>query len=246
MTEAGNERRETALLCEGIEKSFRQGSVRLEVLRGIDLSVARGERIAIIGASGSGKSTLLGLLGLLDQADRGRLLLMGRDPAGMDDTATSALRNDELGFVFQFHHLLGEFTAQENVAMPLLIAGAAPRAAAEQARQWLVRVGLEDRASHRPAELSGGERQRVAIARALVNEPGCVLMDEPTGNLDSEAAANILGLIDELSKSSRTAFVVVTHDPSVAAVMDRVYELRDGVLQLAPDIPSGQQLARGR
>ncbi|MGB5326120.1 MAG: ATP-binding cassette domain-containing protein [Pseudomonadales bacterium] len=232
-----------ALVCHGLAKSYRQGSSVLEVLREINLAVRQGERIAIVGASGSGKSTLLGLLGLLDQPDGGKLVLRGCDPSGLNDAQISALRNRQLGFVYQFHHLLAEFTAQENVAMPLLIAGVDPREASKLAGRWLERVGLAARASHRPSELSGGERQRVAIARALVNQPGCVLMDEPTGNLDREAAGKVLSLLDTLSKESDTAFIVVTHDPSVAAVMDCIYELRDGILQTASSQSAAQQLA---
>ncbi|NNC55393.1 MAG: ABC transporter ATP-binding protein [Pseudomonadales bacterium] len=218
------------LSCTGIAKSYWQGDVELRVLQDIHLQLARGERIAIIGASGAGKSTLLGVLGLLDAADKGELILCGQNTRGLDDSALSALRNRSLGFVYQFHHLLGEFDAAENVAMPLLIAGEAPDKARATAKHWLQKVGLAERAGHRPSELSGGERQRVAVARALANEPGCVLMDEPTGNLDRAAAQNILSLIDNLSATGDTAFIVVTHDPSVASVMDRSYELRDGIL----------------
>lgn len=221
---------ELALSCTGIAKSYWQGDVELRVLQEINLQLARGERIAIIGASGSGKSTLLGVLGLLDAADKGELILCGQTTSGLDDSALSALRNRTLGFVYQFHHLLGEFDAAENVAMPLLIAGEAPDKATATAKQWLQKVGLAERATHRPSELSGGERQRVAVARALANRPACVLMDEPTGNLDRAAAQNVLSLIDTLSASGDSAFIVVTHDPSVASVMDRSYELRDGVL----------------
>lgn len=231
-----------AIACSGLCRHYRQGRSRLEVLCGIDLEVARGERVAIVGASGSGKSTLLGLLGLLDKPDSGELLVMGRNPAEMNDSQSSALRNEALGFVYQFHHLLPEFSAIENIAMPLLIAGVATPVARERAMQWLQRVGLQDRADHRPSELSGGERQRVAVARALVNQPACVLMDEPTGNLDRAAAGNVLSLIDALSADSSTAFIVVTHDPSVASVMDRVYELRDGSLHAATPGSSGLQL----
>lgn len=231
-----------ALACKGLARAYTQGDTELHVLRDINLEIQAGERVAIVGASGSGKSTLLGLLGLLDQPDRGELQLGGQNPAGMDDVALSRLRNRELGFVYQFHHLLPEFSAQENVAMPLLIGGVDAARAGSVAREWLERVGLAQRASHRPSELSGGERQRVAIARALVNQPACVLMDEPTGNLDRAAAVNILELIDSLSKDSDTAFVVVTHDPSIAAVMDCAYELVDGMLQRNESSAAAQQL----
>jgi len=199
------------------------------VLDGVNLALQRGEKIAVVGTSGSGKSTLLNLLGGLDRASRGRVLLCGQDLARLSDAALCRLRNQRLGFVYQFHHLLPEFDARENVAMPLLIRGLARPAAMVQAEQMLGRVGLAERLQHRPGQLSGGERQRVAIARALVGQPDCVLLDEPTGNLDPDSAAQVLALIDEL-QALNAAFIVVTHDPDIAAHMQRTLELSGGRL----------------
>ena len=218
-----------ALCCEQLCRDYVDGDRSVSVLRGVDLALAPGEKVAIVGASGSGKSTLLNLLGGLDQPTAGRVLLGGSDLSNASESALCELRNRRLGFVYQFHHLLPEFDACENVAMPLLIRGESRAQAWERARQMLGRVGLAQRADHRPGQLSGGERQRVAIARALVGRPECVLLDEPTGNLDPEAAANVLELIDELGQES-AAFVVVTHDPAIAAHMHRTLELRDGRL----------------
>jgi lipoprotein-releasing system ATP-binding protein len=221
---------ETALACHDVYKDYADGTLRVSVLRGVELAVERGEKVAIVGASGSGKSTLLNLLGGLDRVTSGRVELAGRDLATMREAELARWRNRHLGFVYQFHHLLGEFTAVENVAMPRLIAGEARTAALAAARSLLGRVGLAERCDHRPGQLSGGERQRVAIARALANHPGCVLMDEPTGNLDPEASRQVLALIDAL-QAQDTAFVIVTHDSNVAAHMQRRLRLVDGVLR---------------
>jgi lipoprotein-releasing system ATP-binding protein len=220
---------EPVLACRGLGRVYRDGDNAVSVLEGVELELLAGEKIAVVGVSGSGKSTLLNLLGGLDHPSTGQVLMGGRDLAGLDERALCRLRNRELGFVYQFHHLLPEFDACENVAMPLLIRGDRRPAALEQAAAMLGRVGLSHRLEHRPGQLSGGERQRVAIARALVGEPACVLMDEPTGNLDPQSAAQVLTLIDELREHS-AAFVVVTHDPAIAGHMDRILELRGGRL----------------
>lgn len=220
---------EPVLACRGLGRVYRDGDRAVSVLEGVELELMAGEKIAVVGVSGSGKSTLLNLLGGLDHPSTGQVLMGGRDLAGLDERALCRLRNRELGFVYQFHHLLPEFDACENVAMPLLIRGDRRPAALEQAAAMLDRVGLSHRLEHRPGQLSGGERQRVAIARALVGEPACVLMDEPTGNLDPQSAAQVLTLIDELRAHS-AAFVVVTHDPAIAGHMHRILELRGGRL----------------
>lgn len=221
---------DVVLRCEGLGRIYRDGDRSVEVLREINLTLEAGEKIAVVGASGSGKSTLLNLLGGLDTPSSGRVLMAGLDLAELSERQRCELRNHRLGFVYQFHHLLPEFDARENVAMPLLIRGLPRREAWERASQVLERVGMSHRLEHRPAQLSGGERQRVAIARALVGAPDCVLMDEPTGNLDPHSAAQVLDLIDELGQE-RASFVVVTHDPGIAAHMNRTLELADGRLE---------------
>jgi len=219
------------LQCRNLQKRFTEGGMNVEVLRGIDFDVDAGERIAIVGSSGQGKSTLLHLLGGLDSASEGEVIIMGEDMMQLSEKRRSALRNRSLGFVYQFHHLLAEFTAVENVAMPLLIRGTAPEIASEKATQLLDKVGLSARCSHKPGEMSGGERQRAAVARALVTAPKCVLADEPTGNLDRKNADHIYGLMLELNQAFNTSFVVVTHEMTLAERMNRILVLEDGVLK---------------
>jgi lipoprotein-releasing system ATP-binding protein len=219
------------LVAEGLTKAYRQGGDQVLVLNGINFSVARSERVAIMGRSGAGKSTLLHLLAGLDEPDAGRVLVAGEDLTAAGTARRAALRNAHMGFVYQFHHLLPEFSALENVAMPLRLGGTSNAKASEAAALLLDRVGLADRLAHRPAQLSGGERQRVAVARALVASPKVVLADEPTGNLDRENAEQVFRLICELSDERGTSFVIVTHDATMLEGVHRTLQLVDGVIE---------------
>lgn len=218
------------LVCQDLRKVYREAQLETEVLKGVGFALKAGELVGIVGASGSGKSTLLHLLGALDEPSAGDVYFKGQQLNTLSANKQAKLRNQEIGFVYQFHHLLADFSAVENVAMPLLIGGVSPASAREQANQILELVGLSHRLEHRPSELSGGERQRVAIARALVNKPSLVLADEPTGNLDHKTALEIYDLMRRLNKESGTAFLVVTHDNELAGKLDRCMHMQDGEL----------------
>ena len=222
--------------ARGLGKTYAEGSLRTPVFDGLDLAVARGETVAILGASGAGKSTLLHLLGGLDTPSAGEVYVDGQKMSALSDAERGRLRNRALGFIYQFHHLLPEFTALENVMLPVVLGGARVPQAEQKARALLDAVGLGHRMAHKPGELSGGERQRAAVARALVNRPGCVLGDEPTGNLDEKTAATVFDLMLDLNRDQRTSLVLVTHDRRLARRLDRVLELHEGRLrELAPD-----------
>jgi len=224
---------ETIISCQNITKRFTEGKLDVEVLKGVTLDINAGEKIAIVGSSGSGKSTLLHILGGLDLATEGSVHILDKDIATLSDTERGILRNQSLGFIYQFHHLLPEFTALENIAMPLLIRGLAVAEASSMAEEILIKVGLGKRTKHKPGQLSGGERQRAAIARALVSKPKAILADEPTGNLDHKTAQQIFDLMQELNQEMKTAFIIVTHDMQLAEKMDKIYTLIDGQLSKA-------------
>ncbi len=231
MTDTSTDPATPVLECRNVVRRFNEGASTLEVLRGVNLVVQPAERVAIIGSSGSGKTTLLQIMGGLDDPDDGEVRVNGQRMQGNDEAAKGQLRNRYIGFVYQFHHLLPEFTAEENVAMPLLIRREPKAVALQQARELLGRVGLGERLTHKPGELSGGERQRAAVARALITRPQLVLADEPTGNLDSGNGEHVLQLMLGLNQELQTSLVIVTHDHGIAARMDRVLVLEDGVLR---------------
>jgi lipoprotein-releasing system ATP-binding protein len=224
----------TVIRCDDVAKSYHDGKLSVSVLQDINLSVNKGEQLAIVGASGSGKSTLLHVMGGLDSVSKGQVLVQGQNIQHLNEAQRGDLRNEALGFIYQFHHLLAEFTALENVAMPLLIRGDEPEAAAAQAEEMLVKVELGHRLLHKPAELSGGERQRTAIARAMVTKPACILADEPTGNLDRKTADHVYQQLLELNQEMGTSLIMVTHDMDLAQRMPRILHLVDGCLQEAP------------
>ena len=227
---------DAVLSCQGLAMTYAEGKMRTPVFDGLDLSVAKGETVAILGASGAGKSTLLHLLGGLDMPTAGEVFVAGQKMSSLSDAARGTLRNKSLGFVYQFHHLLPEFTALENVMLPVLLSGSDVGEAQKRSRELLESVGLGHRLEHKPGELSGGERQRAAVARALVNKPACVLGDEPTGNLDEKTAATVFELMLALNRDQHTSLVMVTHDRRLARRLDRVLELHEGKLrQLSPD-----------
>lgn len=219
--------------CQGVSKHFNDGTLDVEVLDDVSLTIEKGEKIAILGTSGSGKSTLLHILGGLDLPTNGKVFINGQDIAGLSEQQRGVMRNQSLGFIYQFHHLLPEFTALENVAMPLLIANLDVDTATDRASNMLTKVGLKHRLNHKPGQLSGGERQRAAVARALVTNPKAILADEPTGNLDQITAGKIFALMQELNKELGTAFIIVTHDLSLAKKMDSIYQLVNGHLKKA-------------
>lgn len=231
--------RPVVLQAKGLCRHFDDGSRRVKVLNGVNLSVYRGEMLAIVGASGSGKSTLMHCLGLLDRPDEGEILLDGRSCAALSERVRSQLRNASVGFVYQFHHLLPEFDALDNVAMPLIIQGKPRKVARDEARAYFEPLGLENRLMHYPSQLSGGERQRVALARALVTQPLCILADEPTGNLDRQTAQQVFALIERVRVDFGTALVLVTHDMSLASRADRCLTMIDG--KLAPLVDDGHE-----
>jgi len=226
---------DVVIRCEGLAKTYSEGKLRTPVFHGLDLAVHAGETVAILGVSGAGKSTLLHLLGGLDVPSAGEVYVAGQKMSALSDAARGLLRNRALGFIYQFHHLLPEFTALENVMLPVLLNGTQVAEASKRAQALLEAVGLAHRLEHKPGELSGGERQRAAVARALVNQPACVLGDEPTGNLDEKTAANVFAQMLELNRAQRTSLVLVTHDRDLARKLDRVLELHEGKLrELAP------------
>lgn len=219
----------SVLVANDLRKSFRSGENRLDVLRGVNVTLNAGEMVALVGPSGSGKSTLLQIIGLLDKADSGELIIGGEKVVANSDEQRTALRSKRIGFVYQFHHLLPEFTAQENVALPQMIAGRSPSVAAARAKELLTKVGLEHRLSHRPAELSGGEQQRVAIARALANKPQLLIADEPTGNLDHANSGMVFNVLKEVCVNEQVAILMATHNLELAQLLNRVIEMKDGV-----------------